>query len=295
MKTLLYENQAIEAYQDSVAASQDVSLAFALVTMEGLSLLVGELESLLKGGGKLKFLVGVDMPSDPEAIGYLLALQRKYAAAFSLKVFQSTGAGVADPNLGIFHSKFGVFTSRRGRRTAILGSSNLTAGGMIKNLEANLLLEERTMIEELEGYFSEHFEGGRARPVSDAWLERYSIHWAELKKLERPKPVVDGREVSIPARIRGYRFAFTGKIWGWPRDGVLYPMVRKLGGTIAPRADSMASASALVHGNILGGASTTKKLREAAQRGVLVMSEDEFFKAVANEKRARARKKTPRK
>jgi hypothetical protein len=52
----------------------------------------------------------------------------------------------------------------------------------------------------------------------------------------------------------------------------------------------MASADALVHGNIMGGLATTKKLAEAKERKIPVMSQDEFFKAVSKEKQARVRK-----
>jgi HKD family nuclease len=295
MKTLLYENQTIKAYQDALTASDEVSLAFALVTKGGLGLLKTEIQKLLKRGGTLKFLVGVDMASDPEAIEWLHHVQRKHAETFALKVFQS-GDG------GIFHPKFGIFTGSRDRRSAILGSSNLTGGGMVKNLEVNLFLDDASSIKDLDQYFYELFEGGRARPVSDTWLETYSKHWTNLKKVEeakkalraklpRPQTTVHGKNAPIPNRIRGFKFAFTGKIEGYPRDLVLFPLVEKLGGTIALRYDSMASADALVHGNVMGGSETTKKLEEAKLRNIPVISEDEFFKAVAKEKQVRARKR----
>jgi NAD-dependent DNA ligase len=174
----------------------------------------------------------------------------------------------------------------------------MTGGGMIRNLEVNLLLDNSSAVEDLEHYFFQLFEGGRARLVSETWLEAYTKHWNMLKKIEgeenalraklpRPEIMVNGRKAPIPNRISGFRFAFTGKIEGWTRESELYPMVRKMGGTIALRFDSMATANALVHGNIMDGSETTKKLEEAKLRNIPVISEDEFFKAVKKEKQAR--------
>ena len=103
MKTLLYENETIEAYKTALASSKNASLAFALITNGGLDLIKNEIEQLLKRGGNLRFMVGVDMPSDPQAIGWLLNLQKNHTDMFKLKIFQSG-------RKKFFHPKFWIFT-----------------------------------------------------------------------------------------------------------------------------------------------------------------------------------------
>ena len=290
MKTLLYEKETIEAYKTALASSKNASLAFALITNGGLDLIKNEIEQLLKRGGNLRFLVGVDMPSDPQAIGWLINLQKSHSNMFKLKIFQSG-------RKKFFHPKIGIFTHSNSKRSVILGSSNLTSGGMGNNLEANVHLEDGKVISQIDGYFEEIFEGGRAREVSDIWLKKYAPYWKKIKKLDRAQRKLQVRFSSqpakivnstapIPKRIQGACFAFTGKIYGYPRERVLYPLVIKLGGTIG----YISSVNALVHGDILGGLKTTAKLKAAQEINKPIISEDEFFEAVKNENRIRSRK-----
>ena len=67
------------------------------------------------------------------------------------------------PNIGIkfftrrFHAKFYLFDDQ-----ALLGSSNLTQGGLSLNREATILLDSEDDLDELRSLFSEPM-GGRAR------------------------------------------------------------------------------------------------------------------------------------
>lgn len=290
MKILFYENETIDAYKIALASSKNASLAFALITNGGLELIKNEIKLLLKRGGNLKFLIGVDMPSDPQAIKWLMNLQKSNSDMFKLKIFQSG-------RIKFFHPKFGIFTHSNSKRSVILGSSNLTSGGMGNNLEANIHLEDSKVISQIDVYFDEIFEGGRERVVSDIWLKKYARYWEKIKKLDRAQRKLQVRFLSqsakivksaatIPKRIQGVCFAFTGKITGYPREKILYPLVIKLGGTIG----WINTANALVHGDILGGLKTTAKLKAAQEMRTPILSEDDFFEAVKNENRIRTLK-----
>jgi len=56
-------------------------------------------------------------------------------------------------------------------------------------LEANVLVDGRGVVEELEGFFDELFEGGRAKHISTIWLDSYRELWKEQQaartKLDR--------------------------------------------------------------------------------------------------------------
>jgi NAD-dependent DNA ligase len=170
---------------------------------------------------------------------------------------------------------------------------------LIANYEANVHVNEKTVVRALLDYFDEHFLGGYARRIDDLWFSNYLRWWKERKKAEkklqkirekvRKLPAKRVLPKSLPKRINDEVFAFTGKIEDWPREPRLYPTVRKLGGRIATAAKSIKSAACLVHGEILQGKKTTKKLRGARDYGIPIISEDEFFQILSYEKRLRGK------
>jgi NAD-dependent DNA ligase len=97
---------------------------------------------------------------------------------------------------------------------------------------------------------------------------------------------------NLPKRINGHKFAFTGGIPDWPRERVLYPYVKGLGGEIV-RAETIAKADCLVQAE-KGNGETTRKLRGAARFGVPVITEDGFWRIVSREKALNAKNGKPR-
>jgi len=90
---------------------------------------------------------------------------------------------------GTFHPKV-IVGVRDGRGRAIVGSSNFTSAGFGKNQEVNLEIAgpaDAGPIAELLRVIDAHFEGPRAKPITDDLLERY-----KRAHRERPRaPVVD--------------------------------------------------------------------------------------------------------
>jgi len=289
MKALLYESEVLDAYRSKLDEAVEAHLALALISASGLKLLEDQMLRFLKGGGIMRVLVGVDMPTDPGAIEQLCKFQQRFKGRFEVKRFQSG-------EHRIFHAKLAVFVHVGGKKSAILGSSNFTLGGLRENFEANLLVDDTLCTQKLEDYFDELFEGARARRISEVWLERYRRLWRKAKRLDQAQRRhrreirrlrTEPRESHIPNRIRGLKYTFTGKISDWPREKRLYPLVERYGGLIAQKANSMAVADFLVHGDILGGRKSTQKLKAARQRNLPIITEEEFFGAVKKEKRKR--------
>lgn len=54
---------------------------------------------------------------------------------------------------GVFHPKIYIFTDHSGQRRVLLGSANFTNGGLQKNEEVLLLLENPDLIDEISDYF----------------------------------------------------------------------------------------------------------------------------------------------
>jgi HKD family nuclease len=132
MKALQAENELLEHFKKELARASEFYLGMALVTKGGLKLVLASIERCLERRGRGYVLFGVDLPTDPDAIQSLKALQSRHKENFEVRRFQ--------PGTRFFHPKVSVFVKRNGTKTAIIGSSNLTGGGLSKNYEANVLL-----------------------------------------------------------------------------------------------------------------------------------------------------------
>jgi HKD family nuclease len=290
MKTLLYENDTVDRFRSELSRARKFHFAFGLLSNYGLKEVEQALIRCLKAGGQGRVLIGVDMPTHPDAIRQLRKLETDYKNQLELRRFQSG-------KRHIFHVKLAIFESGNGKQTAILGSSNLTHGGLIGNYEANVLLDKTEIVRELLDYLDEQFLGGYSHRIDDFWFDNYLVWWREREKAERKlwtirervRKITSKPELSkvLPRRIKGSVLAFTGKIEDWPREARLYPAVRRRGAKIVTDARSMRSADCLVHGEIQGGRNTTRKLRGARQYKIPIISEEEFFTIFNKHKRQR--------
>jgi HKD family nuclease len=216
MKALQAENELLKSFKTELARASEFYLGMALVTKSGLEKVLPSMERSLERRGRGYVLFGIDLPTDPEAIQSLCALQIRYKENFEVRRFQ--------PSKRFLHSKVSVFVARAGTKTAIIGSSNLTGGGLSENHETNVFLNDRSVVQKFLDYFEEHFQGAHARRVDQRWLDQYRQLWIERKKVEqrqrrlREKARNLGAPPSnVPDRIKGHVFAFTGRIAGWPR------------------------------------------------------------------------------
>jgi HKD family nuclease len=262
MKALQAEGELLKRIKTELAKASRVCFGMALVTRSGLDLLYPSIERFLERGGRASVLFGVDLPSEPRAIEILSRLEEQHSQNFVLRRFQ--------PGRTFFHPKLSIFERQNGAKTAIIGSSNLTGGGLSSNYETNVFVDEPRAVRQFLDYFDEHFQGAHARRVDEDWLDQYRRLWTQRKRVEEQQRRLQREARSlgrpprnIPTEIKGHVFAFTGKIVDWPRDDRLYPYVERRGGSVAKKAGSMNSAECLVHAEILGGRRSTRKLLKA--------------------------------
>lgn len=140
-------------------------------------------------------LFGVDLPTEPAAVEILREIEAQHGQTFKLRRFQSGRT--------FFHSKISIFSRKAGTTAALIGSSNLTEGGLSTNYETNVLLDDRRVLRRFIDYFDEHFEGAHARSVDNKWLDQYKRLWSERQKVERRQ-----RELRNKARKLGKKFTF---------------------------------------------------------------------------------------
>jgi HKD family nuclease len=278
MKALQAENELLERFKTELARASKFYLGMALVTQSGLERVLPSMERSLERRGRGYVLFGIDLPTDPDAIQSLCALQIRHKENFEVRRFQ--------PGERFFHPKVSVFVGRTGAKTAIVGSSNLTGGGLSENHETNVFLNDRRVVQKFLDYFEEHFQGAHARRVDQRWLDQYRQLWIERKKTERRQRTLREKArrlgtppSNVPNRIKGHAFAFTGRIAGWPRERILHPRVERRGGRVAK---SIASAECLVHAELLGGRKTTRKLVKARQMNIPIITEEQFLKLMGS-------------
>ena len=117
----------------------------AFAKQSAYTLIKNVLHSALKNGLNAKMAVGLDFHiTEPAVLTQLLALTKKYA--FKLYVSNSSSA---------FHPK--IYTFQRGEKySVVVGSANLTQGGLYGNYEASTLIDDQGG--DITNSISEHFD-----------------------------------------------------------------------------------------------------------------------------------------
>ncbi|SRR6266566_2343331 len=196
IRPLLYERQLVTRLQQELLSAKMFRIASAMVSVAGVNEIFPSLERCLEKGGSGQILIGVDLPSDPDAIGNLRRLAAKYSENLKLKYFRPLRSR-------IFHPKLFIFGGKASSTSAIIGSSNLTGGGLTENHEANIGVRSGSVVSELTEYFDEHFEGAYSSQVTSEWLADYRDEWLLRKKLfDRLKKLRQKTNPKVVAMLR---------------------------------------------------------------------------------------------
>jgi HKD family nuclease len=121
--------------QELFRDATDIVVCVAFVKRTGLDLLKPALEDALRRGAKVKWLCGLDFYlTDPDALFELLRLFRKHGGG-KLLLHKQCRSGK-----GCFHPKLYCVTTREAT-WLVVGSANLTGGGLVDNVEVSCLSE----------------------------------------------------------------------------------------------------------------------------------------------------------
>jgi len=150
----------------------------AFVSHRGLALIEPSLESAVRRGSRLEFVIGLDgRATRPEALSALFEMARG-SDRMSLFCYASLPSG------GIYHPKLYIFRTAQEFR-AIIGSSNLTEGGLRSNVEANVLIECNVGDEISSDLYSTYmllkYEAGRFEPDAEL-VSLYARFWESEKE-----------------------------------------------------------------------------------------------------------------
>lgn len=115
-----------------------VKMAVAFLKYSGVKVIEKSLNDCLKNNGSIEIIVGLDFKTtDPQSIHYFIRLQRQVS---SLKFYCYGDKGENKTDI-VFHPKIYLFEKGR-ETTGIIGSTNLTRGGLLTNFEANVVIKE---------------------------------------------------------------------------------------------------------------------------------------------------------
>jgi HKD family nuclease len=162
--------------------STQARIAVAFMKYSGLRVIENSLLKCLDKNGNLEIIAGLDFKTtDPQAIKFLINL-KKSNSSLNFFCFGDKQDNKTDI---VFHPKIYLFNKKK-ETTSIIGSTNLTGGGLISNFEVNTIITEDKPLyfSQLEAiYNSVKFTPSIFEPDED-YLSGYSDVYSAFSKNE---------------------------------------------------------------------------------------------------------------
>jgi hypothetical protein len=189
---------------------------YAFVTRGGVDQLIEDpvVHEFMRRGGEIDLIVGIDAVTNRQTLERMQALEARHPQ-FHPRVFWNA-------TNGLFHPKISHFGYADGRKKLIVGSGNLTPGGLRHNFEGYSVISgerrETFDLSSLDTFIARH--AADIRPIDQAALDRAALNitrpiiGAPLPRAPRPQPT------RIPALIPQ----------GMELDRVLFAQVPAAGG-----------------------------------------------------------------
>lgn len=118
--------------------AKSTRIAVAFLKYSGVKVIEQSLHNCLKNNGNVEIIAGLDFKTtDPQSMHYFIQLQKRVS---NLK-FYCYGDKDENQTGVVFHPKIYLFTKDK-ETTGIVGSTNLTRGGLLTNFEVNVVIKE---------------------------------------------------------------------------------------------------------------------------------------------------------
>lgn len=110
-----------------LANSENVKIAVAFMKYSGLKVIEKSMNECLNKRGNIEIIAGLDFKTtDPQALSFIISL-RKQTKNISIYCFGDKNENKTDI---VFHPKIYLFSNKK-EMTSIIGSTNLTGGGLL--------------------------------------------------------------------------------------------------------------------------------------------------------------------
>lgn len=160
-----------------------IGLVSAFVSVPGIEQLVRLAEAA--GVTQCRLVAGLD-----NAITHPKALEFAIERGWQVRVWTSqTGQGIFHPKLLVAGDSFARKGDVRGLNLTYVGSSNLTIGGLKRNVECGILAEGEGCVATAGDTFSTFWT--KAQPATPKELRNYSAHFAEQVRRRSPKVLAE--------------------------------------------------------------------------------------------------------
>lgn len=184
MQLKLVDNMSrklLSAILPAIREAEEVRIAVAFVSTSGIALIDSALKRCLDRGGYLEFLVGLDLSAtEPQALWNLYELSQSHTGV-AMYCYADLGPSV------VYHPKLYIMNAGN-ETTAILGSSNLTEGGLKRNLEVNAVIRahiQEEFVSDVHAIYNElKFDPRRVEPDGE-FLELYAQLCENHKRQQR--------------------------------------------------------------------------------------------------------------
>jgi len=139
--------------------SSEFNVAVAYSTGQLPKKLIKALEGFLRRGGDFNFLVGIARNTSGKPLQQLYDLPR-------------SGVNLRCTKRWNFHPKLYTFRRKGGKIRGIIGSSNFSAAGFSTNIEANLLVDDVTVVGRMHREFLKHFDDSKVGPIDQGIIDK---------------------------------------------------------------------------------------------------------------------------
>jgi len=117
----------------------NTQIAVAFLKYSGITVIEDSLLRSLNNGGKFEIITGLDFKTtDPKSMKYFIDLKKRYKSQLK---FYCYGDKEENKTQIVFHPKIYLFENSK-EKISIVGSANLTKGGLMSNFEVNTIFTE---------------------------------------------------------------------------------------------------------------------------------------------------------
>ncbi len=163
--------------------SLDTQIAVAFLKRSGINVIEDALLTSLNKGGKFELIVGLDFKTtDPLAMKFFIDLHKQYKEAR----FYCYGDKGVYKNALVFHPKIYLFRNLK-ETVSIVGSTNLTQGGLMSNFEVNTIFNEQQPVyySQLQAIYNSVKYTDSLFTPDDEYLCQYSDVYKAFEKNEQ--------------------------------------------------------------------------------------------------------------
>lgn len=195
--------------------SQKIKFAVAFAKISGLLRIRNSLLNLFKNNGEAIFLLGLDFhTTDPDTLWELFSYSEN---GYNSKTYCLSGnfEGTAT-----YHPKLYIFEKENSLATYIVGSSNLTIGGLERNVEINIGISESVFDEQFSdviGIFNQLKVSKHRIIPNREYIEKYAEIYTELAKGKRVKETKAFRELKSIEKNLPRPGINQSDLYGWMR------------------------------------------------------------------------------